>query len=73
MTDDQSLTGVITADSAAALTLKTLDAKDHQVPRASIKSLASTGRSLMPEGFESAIPPEDMRNLIAFIQSPDNR
>jgi putative membrane-bound dehydrogenase-like protein len=71
--DDQSLTGVITSESAAALTIKTLDAKEHQVPRPTIKSLSSTGRSLMPQGFESAIPPADMRNLITFIQSPENR
>jgi hypothetical protein len=43
------------------------------VPRAAIKSLTSTGRSLMPQGFEGAIPPQEMRDLISFIQSPENR
>jgi putative membrane-bound dehydrogenase-like protein len=71
--DGQTLTGVITNESAAGLAIKTLDAKEHQVPRAAVKSLAATGHSLMPQGFESALTPKDVSDLIAHIQSPENR
>jgi putative heme-binding domain-containing protein len=71
--DDQTLSGVITNESAAGITIKTLDAKEHQVPRAAIKSLVSTGHSLMPQGFEGALSPKDVADLIGFIQSAENR
>jgi putative heme-binding domain-containing protein len=71
--DGQTLTGVITNESAAGLAIKTLDAKEHQVPRGAIKSLAATGHSLMPQGFETALSAKDVGDLIAYIQSPENR
>lgn len=35
--------------------------------RDEIDEFATTGRSLMPEGFEKAIPPERMTDLLAFL------
>jgi putative heme-binding domain-containing protein len=71
--DDQSLTGVITNESAAGITIKTLDTKEHQIPRGNIKTFTSTGHSLMPQGFEAALPPKDLADLIGFIRSVENR
>jgi putative membrane-bound dehydrogenase-like protein len=63
-------TGLLIAESAASITIKTLDAAEHPLPRAGLKSLVSTNHSLMPQGFESALEPQDVADLITFIQNP---
>jgi putative heme-binding domain-containing protein len=70
LTDGTVYTGLLTADTSAGVTIKTLDDADHVLPRANLKSLASTERSLMPQGFEAAMTVEDLADLLAFIQPP---
>ena len=36
--------------------------------RDAIESIRGTGRSLMPEGFGRAIPPEEFADLLAFLR-----
>jgi putative heme-binding domain-containing protein len=62
-------TGIIVAESAAGVTLRRADAKEDRVLRTEIEELASTGKSLMPEGLEKDIAPVEMADLIAFIKS----
>jgi hypothetical protein len=38
------------------------------VPRTEVKSVESTGQSLMPVGLEGAISKEEMVDLIAFLK-----
>lgn len=38
--------------------------------RAEITSLTSTGTSLMPEGLEAAITPQQMADLLTFLTTP---
>lgn len=70
MTDGTIYTGLLTADTSAGVTIKTLDDADHVLPRANLKSLASTNHSLMPQGFEAAMTVDDLADLMAFIQQP---
>jgi hypothetical protein len=44
-----------------------LDGKEQQILRSEIRSLVSSGRSLMPEGLEAAINEQAMADLIAFL------
>jgi len=37
--------------------------------RSDLKQLNSTGRSLMPDGFENSLNPQALADLIAFIRS----
>jgi putative membrane-bound dehydrogenase-like protein len=62
-------TGIIVAESAAGVTLRRADAKEDRILRTEIEELASTGKSLMPEGLEKDISPPEMADLIAFIKS----
>ncbi|HEV8067530.1 MAG TPA: PVC-type heme-binding CxxCH protein [Planctomycetaceae bacterium] len=62
-------TGIIVAESAAGLTLRRADAKEDRILRTEIDELASTGKSLMPEGLDKDITPSEMADLIAFIKS----
>jgi hypothetical protein len=34
--------------------------------------MRSTGNSLMPEGLETGLKPEELRDLIAFVQTAKN-
>jgi hypothetical protein len=36
--------------------------------RSDIEELSSTGKSLMPEGLEKEISPQEMAHLVAFLQ-----
>jgi putative membrane-bound dehydrogenase-like protein len=62
-------TGIIAAESAAGVTLRRADAKEDRILRSEIEELASTGKSLMPEGLEKDVAPTEMADLIAFIKS----
>ena len=62
-------TGIIVGESAAGVTLRRADGKEDHILRTQIEELASTGKSLMPEGLEKDISPQEMSDLIAFIKS----
>ncbi len=67
-TDGRILSGLIHGEDAAAITLRVPGGVTLTVPRAEIKSLSSTGVSLMPVGLEAAITKEEMADLIAFLK-----
>ncbi len=66
--DGQVLSGIITQDDAASLTLKTMGGAQMKLPRASIKGTSSTSQSLMPEGLETGLTPQDLADLLDFIE-----
>lgn len=62
---------MLTAESATSITLLGPDSAAATLLRAEIKDLRSSNASLMPEGLESTLTPQDMANLIALIRSPN--
>jgi hypothetical protein len=40
------------------------------VARSQLKEIRTTGRSLMPEGLEAGLGPQDLADLLAFLRSP---
>ena len=60
--------GVITSETAAAITIKGIDGKEQKLLRTSIKSLTGTNRSLMPDGLEAALSNQDLADVIRFVQ-----
>ncbi|MHB1078445.1 MAG: PVC-type heme-binding CxxCH protein [Prosthecobacter sp.] len=68
--DGRTLSGLITSETAGNLTLKRADGGTDTVLRSEIKSLTSPGISLMPEGLEAAITPQQMADLIAYLKAP---
>jgi putative heme-binding domain-containing protein len=61
--------GIIAAESSTAVTLRRAEGKEDRVLRTDIEELVSTGKSLMPEGFEKDISVAQMADLIAYIKS----
>lgn len=67
--DGQLFAGVIASENTASITLKSL-AGVQEVKVVDLKTRVNTGRSLMPEGFES-LGGETLRDIIAYMQSVD--
>jgi hypothetical protein len=65
--DGRALTGLLHSESRTAIELFDADGKKHVLLRDDIAQLSASPRSLMPEGFEKEIPPEDLANLLEFL------
>lgn len=68
-TSGRMFTGIISSQTATSITLKRADNQSDTILRSNIDELAGSGRSLMPAGFEKKINVDEMRDLIAFLQS----
>jgi putative heme-binding domain-containing protein len=66
--DGESLSGLLTGETSESVTLLQAMELRTTVPRAQITKLESSGRSLMPEGLEAGKTPQDLRDLVAFLQ-----
>ncbi len=69
----QVLTGLVVSETATSVTLRRADGAQDIVPRAQIEELRGTGKSLMPEGFESTLSEENVADLLEFLSRPDAR
>ena len=65
----REFTGIITAETPNNIVMKSADGTEETILRTDLKSLTGSGLSLMPEGMESALKPQDMADLLAFIRS----
>lgn len=69
LNDGDGVYGIITSESGSSVTLKGLDGKPRTLLRSQVKSLTCTNRSLMPDGFESALDKQAIADVIRFLQS----
>ena len=68
--DDRELSGVLVAESPNSISLRTPGGLQEQILRNNLAQLTSSGRSLMPEGFEAGLKQQDLADLITFILNP---
>jgi len=61
--------GVLVQETSGSIKLLTADRKEVTLIRRDIESLASNGKSFMPEGVEKDINPQQMADLVAFLQA----
>jgi putative membrane-bound dehydrogenase-like protein len=66
------LTGVLSNESGNSITLLGPENKPQVILRENLEELVSTGKSLMPEGLEKELKPQDVADLIAFLRSDRN-
>ncbi len=67
--DGRSLAGMLVSEAGNSITLRGLDGTEHVILRNEVRLLVSSGRSLMPEGLEAALPPAAMADLITYLAS----
>jgi putative heme-binding domain-containing protein len=72
-TDEKLVTGFIVSETAASVTLRRAGEADDTVLRSQIKQLRAEGKSLMPEGLEQGLTPQDMADLLSFLENPEGR
>jgi putative heme-binding domain-containing protein len=72
MADGRVLTGLIATETDAGLTLRRAQNQEDNILRSEIDDIASSGKSLMPEGMEQKITPQEMADLIAYLRARAN-
>lgn len=68
--DGSALSGMITEESAGSIKLKRIGAPEETILRQNIAKITSSALSLMPEGLEATIPPQDMADLLLYLTAP---
>ena len=72
ITDDGlSISGMIAAETATSLTLKRAENESDTVLRTQIDEMVNTGLSIMPEGIEKLVTPQEMADLIEYLMTVD--
>ncbi len=66
-TDGRVFAGMLLNESGGSITLLAADGKRHELLRSEIVELQSTGVSLMPDGLEKDLSPQDLADLFALI------
>jgi hypothetical protein len=59
---------MIAAETSTAVTLRGPDDKSTTVLRVDIDDMHTSGKSLMPDGFERLIDKQAMADLLAYLQ-----
>ncbi|MCH8828982.1 MAG: c-type cytochrome [Planctomycetes bacterium] len=67
--DGKIANGIIAAETAGTLTLRRAEGKQDVILRTNIDELLSSGKSLMPEGLEKDVSPQQMADVIRFIRT----
>ncbi|MCI0682408.1 MAG: c-type cytochrome [Gemmataceae bacterium] len=63
-----TVSGLLQGETSTTITLVAADGKKHDLLRSDLDELTSTGKSVMPEGFEKELPHAAMADLIAFLR-----
>jgi len=66
-TSGQVLTGLLGSESKTAIELFDAEGKKHSLLREDIDELVASPKSLMPEGFEKQVTPEELTDLLEFL------
>lgn len=62
-------TGLLTAETSNSVTLLAQEGKRHTLLRSEIDVLASSGKSLMPEGLEKDLSAQDLADVMEYLRA----
>lgn len=65
--DGRVYNGVIQSETTHAIVLRTADLKEYRIERNRIDALKESSVSVMPQGIDKLLTPEELRDLIAFL------
>ena len=65
--DGVTLTGMLTGETASSLTLKEREGKEHVLLRSELEELRATRKSIMPEGLEQELQPQDFADIFSYL------
>lgn len=64
-----SHTGVISRQTGSEIFLRTADLSEIRIPRTDIEEMKESQTSVMPQGFDKLLTKEEIRDLLAYLQS----
>jgi putative heme-binding domain-containing protein len=67
-TDGRELNGLIFAETDLSITLRQAQGVEETIPRAHIRSLTASSLSLMPDGFEQSLKPQELADLLGYLK-----
>ncbi|MFM8620300.1 MAG: PVC-type heme-binding CxxCH protein [Opitutaceae bacterium] len=67
--DGRAISGCVTAETDASLTLRTASGAEETVLRGAVAATAAAGVSLMPDGLEQTMTRQELADLIAHLKS----
>jgi uncharacterized protein len=65
--DGRVLNGLLTSETKTSIDLLDAEGKKQTLLREDVEELASSKKSIMPEGFEKSVPPEGLADLLQFL------
>jgi putative membrane-bound dehydrogenase-like protein len=66
--DGKLATGVLAAETATSVTLRRENGQQDVILRRDIDEMVASSKSLMPEGLEKLITPQDMADLLGYLR-----
>ena len=66
--NEREISGVIVTETANSITFKSAGSLEETILRSDIEDLRSSGLSLMPEGLENALKPQDLADVITYVR-----
>ncbi len=66
--DGQVFSGIVIAETAGAITLRSAEGEQRTIPREDIEAIRATGQSLMPEGLEEQLTPQELADIIRYLR-----
>jgi putative heme-binding domain-containing protein len=70
-TDGRVLSGLIAGETTESVTLRREEGRQETILRRDIEELRSTGKSIMSDGLEKFITPEQLADLLEFMRQPE--
>lgn len=68
-TDGRVLGGLVRSESGEAIVLRDAEGRDHEIRKSDIEERTSGPTSLMPEGLQVGLSPQDFADLISYLES----
>tara|TARA_R110002049_G_scaffold4601_6_gene32859 strand:- start:34591 stop:39018 length:4428 start_codon:yes stop_codon:yes gene_type:complete len=65
--DGKALSGILKSESGNSITLINQENKPQTILRSELETLKSTGKSLMPDGFEKQLTHQDLADVMAYV------
>ncbi len=65
--DGRTLIGLLASESKTAIEIFDAEGKKHAIQREDIEQIVASAKSLMPEGFEKQVTPDEIVNLLEFL------
>ena len=64
-------TGLLVEETSSSIRLQEAEGKEHVILRGDLEELRSTNRSIMPEGLERDLSPQDLADVLAYVSQFD--